>query len=117
MSERCLAGADAHLYEVQTRELHYSNRRPSLLTLSDFFAHEADCCQGYNVAASISERTARWTVARLPRMAWDMRQKPTATGLLAFAALITAPARSIMPAVPQDDIEVHVHGSGARGRK
>jgi hypothetical protein len=54
-----------------------------------------------------------WAVARLPRMAWDMRQKLTATGLLAFAALITAPARSMSPAVAQDDIEVHVHGSGA----
>ena len=54
-----------------------------------------------------------WVVARLTSLAWDMRQKLTAIGLLVFASLSTAPARSISPAVPQDDIEVHVHGSGA----
>ena len=46
-------------------------------------------------------------------MACDMRLKLTAIGLLAFAAFIAAPARSISPAIPQDDSEVHVHGSGA----
>ena len=46
-------------------------------------------------------------------MTWDMRRKLTAARLLAFAALITAPARSLSPAIAQDDIEVHVHGSGA----
>ena len=42
-----------------------------------------------------------------------MRRKLTAAGLFAFAALIAAPIHSTSPAVPQDDIEVHVHGSGA----
>jgi hypothetical protein len=32
---------------------HYSNRRPAILTLPDFFGHEAHSCQGYNVVSSI----------------------------------------------------------------